>query len=212
MVTLQPRSEIYVSENSSKFWTTSFPLPEPRYDRMWVSASVFSSCRAPGALVSTAFGARPSPATYDGRTMTHSHAVEGTSLAERLRERGMRMTPQRQRVMDAVIQLVHATPDQVAEAVPAVDLTTVYRTLETLEQIGMLAHTHLGHGAPSYRLADDDHVHVVCHHCSRVVDAPAGLADELASRLNIERGFMLDRSHFTVFGTCSDCRTAGLDA
>ncbi len=112
--------------------------------------------------------------------------------------------------MAAVSQLVHATPDQVAEAVPEVDLTTVYRTLEVLEQIGMLAHTHLGHGAPSYRLAGDDHVHVVCHTCSAVVNAPAGLADELSARLLAERGFVLDRSHFTVFGTCADCaaRTA----
>ncbi len=149
--------------------------------------------------------------------MEHSHAVTGhpvagTALADRLRERGMRMTSQRQRVMDAVTQLVHATPDQVAEAVSGVDLTTVYRTLETLEQIGLLAHTHLGHGAPSYRLADDDHVHVVCHHCASVVDAPSGLADALAARLDQERGFMLDRSHFTVFGTCASCREAGADA
>jgi Fur family ferric uptake transcriptional regulator len=144
--------------------------------------------------------------------MAHPHSAPPDSLkpaprelASRLRQRGLRMTPQRERVMAAVTQLVHATPDQVAEAVPEVDLTTVYRTLEVLEQIGMLAHTHLGHGAPSYRLAEDDHIHVVCHQCSSVVDAPADLADELASRLLAERGFVLDRSHFTVFGTCADC-------
>jgi len=137
--------------------------------------------------------------------MARQPAVTPDPLASRLRERGLRMTPQRRRVMAAVTQLVHATPDQVAEAVPDIDLTTVYRTLEVLEQIGLLAHTHLGHGPPSYRLAEDDHVHVVCHHCSSVVDAPAGLADALAARLLAERGFVLDRSHFTVFGTCADC-------
>lgn len=115
---------------------------------------------------------------------------------------------QRQRVMQAVGQLVHATPDQVAEAVPEVDLTTVYRTLEKLEDIGLLAHTHLGHGAPSYRLATDDHIHVVCHRCSSVLDAPAGLVDDLARTLIEQRGFVLDRSHFTVFGTCADCNAA----
>lgn len=132
-------------------------------------------------------------------------------LASRLRERGLRMTPQRQRVMAAVTELVHATPDQVAEAVPEIDLTTVYRTLEVLEQIGLLAHTHLGHGAPSYRLAGDDHVHLVCHSCSSVVDLPAELTDALAARLLAEQRFVLDRSHFTVFGTCADCmaRTVG---
>jgi Fur family transcriptional regulator, ferric uptake regulator len=137
--------------------------------------------------------------------MAHPHPASTDTLAARLRQRGLRMTPQRERVMAAVTRLVHATPDQVAEAVPEVDLTTVYRTLEVLEQIGMLAHTHLGHGPPSYRLADDDHIHVVCHHCSSVVDAPADLADELASRLLLDSGFILDRSHFTVFGTCADC-------
>jgi len=142
--------------------------------------------------------------------MGHQHSAPPDSLAGRLRERGLRMTPQRQRVMAAVTQLVHATPDQVAEAVPEVDLTTVYRTLEVLEQIGMLAHTHLGHGAPSYRLAGDDHVHLACHHCSSVVDVPTELADALAAQLLTERGFVLDRSHFTVFGACADCaaRTA----
>jgi Fur family ferric uptake transcriptional regulator len=141
--------------------------------------------------------------------MTHSHTAtpHDISLAAQLHSHGMRMTPQRQRVVDAVTQLVHATPDQVAELVPDVDLTTVYRTLETLEQIGVLAHTHLGHGAPSYRLASDDHLHVVCHSCSSVVNAPPGLADELISRLADERGFTVDRSHLTVFGTCVDCRS-----
>ncbi len=142
--------------------------------------------------------------------MTHVHPVPSTgiSLAAQLHSHGMRMTPQRQRVVEAVTELVHATPDQVAELVPDVDLTTVYRTLEKLEQIGVLAHTHLGHGAPSYRLASDDHLHVVCHQCSNVVNAPPGLADELISRLAEERGFVVDRSHLTVFGTCSDCTAA----
>lgn len=143
--------------------------------------------------------------TTDAAAATDAGAFDPTVLAARLRERGLRMTPQRTSVMQAVTQLVHATPDQVAAAVPAVDLTTVYRTLETLEQIGLLAHTHLGHGAPSYRLAADHHVHVVCHRCASVVDAPPDLADELAHRLATEQGFTLDRSHFTVFGTCAEC-------
>jgi Fur family ferric uptake transcriptional regulator len=124
----------------------------------------------------------------------------------------MRMTPQRLSVMEAVIRLEHATPEQVADAAPEVDLTTVYRTLETLEQIGLLSHTHLGHGAASYRLADDDHIHVVCHRCEKVIDAPAGLADQLAGQLLEQRGFQLDKSHFTVFGTCAECLASTKDS
>jgi Fur family transcriptional regulator, ferric uptake regulator len=132
-----------------------------------------------------------------------------TDLATRLRSRGLRMTPQRDHVLAAVRELGHATPEQIGEAVPGVDITTVYRTLELLEQLGLVRHAHLGHGAPTFRPADDQHVHVVCHTCGRVIDAPDSLADELAERLRDEQGFLVDRSHFTVFGQCNDCVTSG---
>jgi Fur family transcriptional regulator, ferric uptake regulator len=137
---------------------------------------------------------------------SHHHAsLTGPDLAVQLHARGLRMTPQRERVLATVRRLGHATPEEISEAVPEVDLTTVYRTLELLEEIGMVRHTHLGHGAPAYRPAEDDHVHVVCHHCGVVVDAPSGLADEMERRLRAERGFVLDRAHLAVFGTCRDC-------
>jgi Fur family ferric uptake transcriptional regulator len=135
------------------------------------------------------------------------HAAPGSApdLATALRTRGLRMTAQREQVLDAVRSLGHATPEQISEAVAGVDVTTVYRNLELLEELGLVRHTHLGHGAPAYRPADDDHVHVVCHACGSVVDAPADLVDALAQRLEQERGFTLDRSHFTVFGRCGAC-------
>jgi Fur family ferric uptake transcriptional regulator len=134
--------------------------------------------------------------------------VPSDDLTARLRARGLRVTAQREQVLDAVRQLGHATPEQIGDAVSGVDVTTVYRTLELLEQLGLVKHTHLGHGAPSYRPAEDDHIHVVCHQCSTVLDAPAGLVDGLAERLLADRGFQLDRSHFTIFGTCADCQRA----
>ena len=128
-----------------------------------------------------------------------------SDLATRLRARGLRMTSKRDDVLQAVRRLGHATPEQISVAVPDIDVTTVYRTLELLEEIGLVRHTHLGHGAPSFRPADDDHVHVICHACGRVVDAPQDLTDELAARLAREQGFVLDRAHFAVFGRCRDC-------
>ncbi len=126
-------------------------------------------------------------------------------LAPALRARGLRVTAQREQVLDAVHHLAHATPEQISDALPDVDLTTVYRTLELLEEIGLVKHAHLGHGAPVYRPAGDDHVHVVCHSCGSVADAPPDLVRALADRLRRERGFEVDRSHFTVFGQCADC-------
>ena len=54
---------------------------------------------------------------------------------------------------------------QVQSAAPAVNITTVYRTLDLMERIGLVRHTHLGHGAPTYSEQEHQHVHLVCHSC-----------------------------------------------
>jgi Fur family ferric uptake transcriptional regulator len=144
---------------------------------------------------------------------THPSTVDATAddLAERLRSRGLRVTSQREQVLAAVRGLGHATPEQISDAISGVDLTTVYRTLELLEEIGIVRHAHLGHGAPSYRPAEDDHIHVVCHACGSVVDAEPSLIDGLAADLLAGDGFELDRSHFTVFGRCHGCASGQPD-
>ena len=131
--------------------------------------------------------------------------MTGSDLKSQLHERGLRMTPQRRQVLDAIRNLGHATPEELAEAVPDVDVTTVYRTVELLEELGLVRHTHLGHGPASYRPAEDEHVHMVCHRCGSVTDLAPDVADTLADRLRADYGFALDRAHFTVSGECQDC-------
>lgn len=132
-------------------------------------------------------------------------------LRRRLHERGYRLTPQRGLVLDAVEALGGATAEQVV-AEPAlveagVNVTTVYRTLELLEELGLVVHTHLGHGAPIYQpVRGEQHVHVVCHRCGAVSDAPAELATELVARLAEEHGFAVDIGHLSVSGACAGCR------
>ena len=75
-------------------------------------------------------------------------------LGESLRAKGMRLTPQRERIIKAVDALGHATPDGLAAAVdhdggPALPLSTIYRNLEALEQAGLVSHTHLDHRSPT---------------------------------------------------------------
>jgi Fur family transcriptional regulator, ferric uptake regulator len=137
--------------------------------------------------------------------------VQDVELAERLRERGYRMTAQRQLVLDAVRRLDHAAPDDILAAVSereqGVNLSTVYRTLEVLEEIGLVAHTHLGHGAPAYHsTAEPAHLHLVCRRCDRVTEAPTELADGLVATLAAEHGFETDVRHLTVFGDCENCK------
>jgi Fur family ferric uptake transcriptional regulator len=140
-------------------------------------------------------------------------ASGSSALRRTLHQRGLRMTPQRQLVLDAVRQLGHATPEQICTKVqrvaPAVNITTVYRTLDLMERIGLVRHTHLGHGAPTYSEQEHQHVHLVCHACGAVQEAPTDLMDDLAERLRTESGFDLDASHVALSGLCRDCRDAG---
>jgi Fur family ferric uptake transcriptional regulator len=132
------------------------------------------------------------------------------ALADTLRARGLRLTAQRQLVLEAVYRLGHATPDQihaeVSRTASGINITTVYRTLELLEELGLVTHTHLSHGAPTYHgVSAQQHVHLVCRGCGGVDDVPADLLDPLAQTLEREKGFLVDMGHVALFGVCGSC-------
>lgn len=130
-----------------------------------------------------------------------------------LRQRGYRLTPQRQLVLEAVDALEHATPDdilgEVRKTASGVNISTVYRTLELLEELGLVSHAHLGHGAPTYHLADrHHHMHLVCRDCGAVIEADVEVAAEFTAKLRETFGFDTDMKHFAIFGCCANCGTA----
>ena len=144
-----------------------------------------------------------------GRSVPAEHGWQA-----QLRARGYRLTPQRQLVLEAVGKLGHGTPEEIAadvrQTAAAVNISTVYRTLELLEQLGLVQHTHQGHGAPTYSIpSDDDHVHLVCRDCGGVDEVDSSVVDEVVRRLSAERGFTVDVGHFAVFGLCRACAAAG---
>src|SRR6266700_1485604 len=114
-----------------------------------------------------------------------------------LRASGYRVTPQRQLVLEAVTRLEHATPEeidaQVKQTAVGVNLSTVYRTLELLEQMGVGTHTQLGHGAHRYHLAADaDHVHLVCRDCGAITQLAPEPVGPLVRPLESAYGFETD--------------------
>ncbi|HEY9375882.1 MAG TPA: Fur family transcriptional regulator [Jiangellaceae bacterium] len=127
-----------------------------------------------------------------------------------LRAQGYRLTPQRELVLEAVRQLDHGSPEEiltrVRQSAQGVNISTVYRTLELLEKLGLVSHTHLGHGAPAYHATTEpDHVHLVCRNCERVMQVEPSIAAGLVDDLDAQFGFQTDVRHLTVFGTCRDC-------
>ncbi|AJC56733.1 Fur family transcriptional regulator [Streptomyces sp. 769] len=127
-----------------------------------------------------------------------------------LRRRGYRLTPQRQLVLEAVDRLEHATPDdiltEVRKTADGINISTVYRTLELLEELELVSHAHLGHGAPTYHLADrHHHIHLVCRDCTDVIEADLSVAAPFAATLRKQFGFETDMKHFAIFGRCTGC-------
>jgi Fur family ferric uptake transcriptional regulator len=134
----------------------------------------------------------------------------GEELAARLRGSGYRLTPQRELILRAVERLGHATPDAVLAEVrresSAVNVSTVYRTLEVLEELGLVRHAHLSDRAPTYHsVGGHEHFHLVCRNCHRVISVDPDVAIDFVARLREDFEFVPDLGHLTVFGHCDNC-------
>jgi Fur family transcriptional regulator, ferric uptake regulator len=137
-------------------------------------------------------------------------ATDGGGWREQLRASGHRLTAQRELVLRAVDTLGHATPDEVLAEVrkstSAVSLSTVYRTLDLLEELGLVRHAHLHDRAPTYHSTTrPPHAHMVCRRCGAVRELAQPRTAELVATFRDSEGFDVDVAHLTVFGTCLDC-------
>ncbi len=132
-------------------------------------------------------------------------------LLERVRRQGGRITSARRALLEALLEAEghHLTAqdlaDAVQRAVPDVHLSTVYRSLESLEEMGIVDHAHLGHGRAVYHLADEPHQHLVCERCESVVEVPDDVFAELAATVRRAYGFVIRAHHFAVVGRCAVC-------
>jgi len=131
---------------------------------------------------------------------------------QKLREGGFRLTPQREMVLSIMHQLDgFATAEeifaQVQEISTAVDISTVYRTLDLLAEFHMIACVERGDGQRVFKLegAHGPHLHLVCRNCGHVWGADFGPAESLVSFLQAEHGFQADLDHLAIPGMCRVC-------
>jgi len=142
-------------------------------------------------------------------TVRHPHAdhlVAPDAIVAHLREAGHSVGRTRTSVVDAVRRQTTAfTADELAAAVPDVHVSTVYRTLALLEEIGAVRHVHLSHGPALYEHAASAEVrHLVCEVCDRHVAVPMDVFEAVRGRLADEYDFVLEGSHFAIVGRCRE--------
>ena len=134
------------------------------------------------------------------------------TVTELLRSRGLRMTPQRRAILAEVMAVKgHISPTAVArrvqERVPGVNPSTIYRTLDMLERLGILSHAHLESGAEYHRSSDGQHVHLTCSRCGAEDSLSLDEAERLKHLIVRHHGFSPDLTHFAISGLCADCQS-----
>ena len=157
----------------------------------------------------------------DARGTRSPQAASATwlDIPDRLRARGLRWTPQRRVLVEVLSQTDgHVTGADLIERCRALDPgtipSTVYRTLDVLEDLGVLSHSHGAEGREEFHvLPDTEHGHLYCQHCGRQWELAANDTAVIAAvdAFAAERGFAVDVSHLTMIGLCAACQQSAAD-
>jgi len=139
-----------------------------------------------------------------------SHHFE---LLAEVRDRGIRLTPQREMILLAMHECAgHVTAEEVHARVqeqnPCVDISTVYRNLDLLRDLGLVTQTDLGDGALRYEMCfgREPHHHLICLQCQEIIDLPDDVLDPVRQRIRTEYGYEPRMDHFALYGTCPACQ------
>lgn len=135
------------------------------------------------------------------------------AVLEQIRRGGGRATNSRRVLLEVLFATDgHHSAEALAELVharaPEVHLSTVYRSLEEFQRMGIVVHSHIGHGPPTYQLASGAHPHLVCTECGSRLEVPTDYFSELVKRAKDELGFEVDPLHVALAGRCRRCRPA----
>src|ERR1043166_1174944 len=143
----------------------------------------------------------------------HSHQTELSALAERLRRKARKLTAPRQAILEILGQQAHPLSiKEIFSTLPAVDcdLATIYRSMHLLESMGMAKRFDFGDGVARFELLgegdDGHHHHLVCRHCSEVIELQGCSMGELEDRIALRNGFKAVTHKLEFFGICPDCQ------
>ena len=138
-------------------------------------------------------------------------APDVESAVEALRARGMRISSARRLVLEALYAAdapisAEQIADGLAGRLPRSDLASVYRNLETLEQVGLVRHSHLGHGPGLYMpTGAREREYLVCDSCSAVKAVEPSEMNAVRTLIHERFGYEARFSHFPILGLCAAC-------
>ncbi len=152
--------------------------------------------------------------TSTQRTHADQLAEPWSGVPEWLRVRGLRWTPQRRLLIEVLSGIDgHVTGADLVERCrmldPETTPSTVYRTLDVLEEIGLVQHGHGADGREEYHvLPAVEHGHLYCGNCGAVEEISEGEVAAVVELFDSRHAFAVDGSHITIVGRCGSCLSA----
>lgn len=137
-------------------------------------------------------------------------------LKNNLKEKGYKLTPQRRAIVDIIIRNEgsHLTTEELYDLVkkdcPEIGLATVYRTIQLLEELGIICKLDLDDGCGRYELVHQEenhqHHHLVCTNCGKVFEVQADLLEGLENEIESKYDFKITNHSLKFYGICSECK------
>jgi Fur family ferric uptake transcriptional regulator len=134
------------------------------------------------------------------------------SCVATLKDMGLRLTPQRRLIVDIIHNTSHHLTaeeiiDNVQSKMPGINKSTIYRTLELLEEIGCVYKSVLGDRFIYHHATEGHHHHLVCRKCGKIIDLDETLFGPMEQSLLDKYGFSVNLKHLILNGLCKECRS-----
>lgn len=131
------------------------------------------------------------------------------SVLRALRVRGLRISTARRMIVNFLFEAgAPVSAQQIAGGLDRtpLDLASVYRNLETLEEIGVVRHFHAGHGPGRYVLVGGgEHGYLACDRCGAIEEIDRSELDSLRDQVHERFGYEVGFTHFPMVGLCPRC-------
>jgi Fur family transcriptional regulator, peroxide stress response regulator len=129
---------------------------------------------------------------------------------QKLKSNGVRMTPQRHAILSYLMNtLEHPTADiiykNLSDRFPNMSVATVYNNLRLFKEAGLVKEMTYGDSSSRFDANPDDHYHVICKECGKVVDFDCPSLDNVEQMACEQTGFKVDSHRMEVYGICAEC-------
>ena len=136
------------------------------------------------------------------------HRLE--TAIDTLKKSGVRITPQRHAVLEYLLTAkIHPTADEIYRALenkfPNMSVATVYNNLRILKELGLVRELTYGDDSSRFDSNTDEHYHIICDECGKIVDFHYPTLDEIESLAEKVSGFEISHHRMELYGKCHEC-------